>query len=77
MEDEFSRARLESQRRKQYDLKVLKNRTAKQFLKEYFNDDVDEGTLKQATKNYTIAHRGVIDSKLIYREYFTEYLNLK
>lgn len=77
MEDEFSRARLESQRRKQYDLKVLKNRTAKQFLKEYFNDDVDEGTLKQATINYGMAHRGVIDSRLLFRKYFTEYQNLK
>lgn len=58
MEDNFSRARLDSISKKKYEVKVLKIRTAKQFLVEYHSGKRDKRTLQQATLNYDLIHQG-------------------
>ena len=66
MEDNFTRARLESQRKKQYMVKCLKNNTTKEFIYRYFQtkdtDNLDD--LRKATFAYTEARKGNLDFHL-------------
>ena len=66
MEDNFTRARLESKRKKQYMVKCLKNNTTKEFIYTYFQvrntDNLDD--LRKATFAYVESRKGNLDFHL-------------